>query len=1145
MTTKKGTDKYQKLTPIEHVLKRGAMYLSSLEIDLVETWIYNEDTENVEKKEIKYCPALYKIFDEIVSNTIDHAIRLQKEQNDNPDADIKQTKMIEVNIDKETGYIEVINNGQGIDIYKDEKHDMYIPEMLLGSLHSSTNYNDDEQRLSTGMNGLGASLVNIYSTEFHLETVDNKRKLKYSQVFSENMSIKTQPTISKYSKYPFTSIKFLPDYKRFKCEKLSDDMYQIFCRRVLDICCLTNENIKVFLNKKQLTIKSFEKYCELFLSKSKTQQVRYYEKINDNFEYMIAENDVNKDDDSQSVSSKDIKTINNSFQHITFINGINCMQGGKATDYTVNQFIRKFIDYAKGKKRKGIENIKSQYIKDNIFIFIKAIVPDAEFTSQSKENLSTPYSKFGFQINISDKAIEKLYKSHILDKLLSLNSDDNDKKLQKTDGKKVNRIYGIPQLDDANFAGGPKSIQCSLILTEGLSAKSLAIAGLSVIGRDYYGIYPLKGKVLNVDNASVDKIANNTEINDIKKIMGLQAGKDYTTKEDLATLRYGKIVLLMDMDVDGHHIKGLIFNMFYKLWPSLLEHHDFAFTILTPIVKVKKGKQSISFYNQNDYNKWCLDNNNGNGWDIKYYKGLGTSTSQEAKEYFKDMNRVDYKLADKKECFGAIDLAFNSDRKDDRKEWIKTYNRDAIIKYNKGQTIVSYDTFINKELIHFSVYNVERSIPNICDGLKISTRKILYSCFKKNLVKDIKVAQLAGYVSENSAYHHGEVSLQEAIIGMAQDYVGSNNINLLEPNGQFGTRQSNGNDAASSRYIYTQLMPITQKLFNKQDLNILEYKNDDGLQVEPYYYLPIIPMVLINGAIGIGTGYSTFIPCFNPKDIVQAIKYLLEDNYKEFNKIEFVPYYRGFKGTIEKEEKNSKISYKTYGIFKKIFANKILITELPIGISIDQYKEFLDDLIVKKSKILKNYVNNSTEKDVKFELEFYPNILNDEYIDKIYKEFKLVNDKLKFSNMNLLNENGTISSFDNIHDIIRHFYNIRYDGYIKRKEYILNDLKEKIKYMNAKAQFIMDIIDKKLIVANNKKDNIIAYLEKHKYPKKDDNYNYLIMMPIIQQTIEKKDELLNAVNDLKMEIKNLEDKTPNDLWNDDINDFIAYYDKNY
>ena len=184
-------------------------------------------------------------------------------------------------------------------------------------------------------------------------------------------------------------------------------------------------------------------------------------------------------------------------------------------------------------------------------------------------------------------------------------------------------------------------------------------------------------------------------------------------------------------------------------------------------------------------------------------------------------------------------------------------NEPPILDTNSNK--VSHKDFINKEMIHFSIYDCERSIPNLMDGLKTSLRKILYSSFKKNLTTEIKVAQFSGYVSEQSGYHHGEASLNGAIVGMAQDYVGSNNINLLLPNGQFGTRLQGGKDSASERYIFTQLNQITRYIYRKEDDPVLEYLEDDGDPVEPRYYVPIVPMVLVNGGKGIGTGFSTDI----------------------------------------------------------------------------------------------------------------------------------------------------------------------------------------------------------------------------------------------------------------------------------------------
>ena len=260
---------------------------------------------------------------------------------------------------------------------------------------------------------------------------------------------------------------------------------------------------------------------------------------------------------------------------------------------------------------------------------------------------------------------------------------------------------------------------------------------------------------------------------------------------------------------------------------------------------------------------------------IKYYKGLGTSTPKEGKEYFRDFKMVIYHYDEFSET--TLDLAFNKERPDDRKVWLAGYDENLIL--DIGQSRVSFTDFVNKDLIHFSNYDNIRSIPSMCDGLKPSQRKILYCCFKRNLTKEIKVAQLSGYVSENGAYHHGEASLQGAIIGMAQNFVGSNNINLLHPEGQFGSRGMGGKDSAAPRYIFTYLESLTHVLFNKLDNQLYDYNTDDGEKIEPKYYLPIIPMVLVNGSEGIGTGWSSFIPQFNPTDIIKNIHKIIQYLY--------------------------------------------------------------------------------------------------------------------------------------------------------------------------------------------------------------------------------------------------------------------------
>ena len=281
----------------------------------------------------------------------------------------------------------------------------------------------------------------------------------------------------------------------------------------------------------------------------------------------------------------------------------------------------------------------------------------------------------------------------------------------------------------------------------------------------------------------------------------------------------------------------------------------------------------------------------------------------------------------------SIVLAFDKRFADNRKKWLSTYDRNNIIEHS--QKSITYSEFIDKELIHFSNYDNERSIPNICDGLKPSQRKVLFDSLKKNLLKEIKVSQLSGYISEQSSYHHGENYLQGTIISMAHNFIGSNNINLLNPNGQFGTRLLGGKDSASPRYIFTNLNHLTKLIFHPDDLPLLDYLNDDGFKIEPKYYVPIIPMILVNGCEGIGTGFSTKIPCYNPIQIVDNLKRMMRGEDIE----EMSPWYRGYNGNIIKLNDKTFISR---GKYTFVDTNTVVIDELPIGIWTDTYKELLE-----------------------------------------------------------------------------------------------------------------------------------------------------------------------------------------------------------
>jgi DNA topoisomerase-2 len=579
---------------------------------------------------------------------------------------------------------------------------------------------------------------------------------------------------------------------------------------------------------------------------------------------------------------------------------------------------------------------------------------------------------------------------------------EQSKELKKNDGAKRSRLLGIPKLDDANDAGTKNSQDCTLILTEGDSAKALAISGLSVVGRDRYGVFPLRGKLLNVRDATHQQIMNNAEINYIKQILGLQHGKSYT---DSKTLRYGHLMIMTDQDHDGSHIKGLLINFLHHFFPSLLKVPGFLVEFITPIIKVTKGKQVHAFYTLPEYDNW-KEANGGNtkGWLIKYYKGLGTSTAAEAKQYFADLAFHRKGFCWETDGDGnLIEMAFSKKKVDERKRWLRSFTQGTFLDHSVSE--VKYSDFINHELILFSLADLQRSIPGLLDGFKPGQRKILFSAFKRKLRTDLKVAQLAGYVAEHSAYHHGEASLMSTIVGLAQDFCGSNNINVFMPSGQFGTRIMGGKDHASPRYIFTRLAPLTRVLFPESDDQLLTYLDDDGQRIEPESYLPILPMVLVNGAEGIGTGWSTSIPNFNPRDIVANLRHMLAGEETQ----PMHPWYRGFNGSIVPADKGQ--SYQVSGIITQLDDTTLRITELPVRKWTQDYKEFLEGMVKPEAKdavpFILDYKEHHTDVSVNFEVTLSEANMKVALAEGLHKKFKL-STTMSTTNMHLFNKDGVI-----------------------------------------------------------------------------------------------------------------------------------------
>ena len=1135
-------NKYKKEKLENHIYEHPDTYVGGCDLIEENLPVWDRQENKIDYRSGELIPAIYKIFDEILVNSRDQIIRIneRKLKEDIPVTTLKIT------INPETNEISVYNDGTGVDVAQHpteldkDGNKIWIPALIFGELLTSINYDKNEKKIVGGKNGYGAKLTNIFSSQFELKTVDHIRGKKYVQKYKNNMKIKEEPIITNSKSKPFTKVSWITDFKRFGIEKYSDYMIDLMYRRVYDIAGVSDKNISVYLNDKKIKINNFMDYSRLYLSNSESL---IYEKIDDRWTIAVSTSNTDK------------------FEQISFVNGIATFKGGKHVDYICKLLIGGIKGYILKKHKKTIQE---NYIKNYLRVFIDSVIENPSFDSQTKERLISTPSKFGSKPELTDKYLKTICeKTDIVDKVLQYTEFKLNKENKKTDGTKKSKLRDIPKLDDANWAGTKKSDECILILTEGDSAKSMAVAGLSVVGRDKYGVFPLKGKVMNVKDAKNSQVMNNVEITNLKKIIGLEANKIY---KNTKSLRYGKIMIMTDQDHDGSHIKGLVINVFHTMWPSLLDL-NFITSMITPIIKATKGKNSNSFYTIKDYSDWKGKTSNSNKWSIKYYKGLGTSTAVEAREYFKDIKMNNYLFNENTDA--SMNLAFNKKLSDLRKTWLYNYEEENILDHNK--TEVPINDFINKELIHFSNADTLRSIGQLADGLKIGQRKIMYSCFERKLYKEIRVAQLAGYVSEKAAYHHGEMSLQGTIIGMAQDYVGSNNINLLMPNGQFGTRIMGGNDAASSRYIHTELNKIVDTLYPSSDFPLLEYNNDDGILVEPKYYVPIIPMILVNGMNGIGTGFSTMIPKFNPIQIVENIMNKLTG--KPYN--EMKPWYDGFKGTIIKINDTAFMSKGKYDI---ISPTSIKITELPIGKWTDDYKKFLDSLLPeeKKKKSKENeehknkkgkkniidYINNSTDKEVNFTIIVPIGFIHGlqwsekDNVDGIEEYFKLYTTKgLSLSNIHLYN-NGKIHKYLNINDIIDSFYELRYDLYVKRKKYQLDNLMNNLVILESKKRFISSVIDETIIINKRKKEDIIKELidseyiqvENGKVSKNDtktttNKYDYLIRMSIYSFTEEELVKLDTDIGKLKYQYDELNNKTIEYIWTEECNAFMKQYKK--
>lgn len=677
--------------------------------------------------------------------------------------------------------------------------------------------------------------------------------------------------------------------------------------------------------------------------------------------------------------------------------------------------------------------------------------------------------------------------------------------------------------------------------------------------------------------------AQNTNMGDIPEIctfmeiVGLRYDYNYSTESQRKTLRYGKVMLLTDQNVEGSNFKGLVIYFIYSNWPQLLRL-PFLEEFITPVVKARKGDISLEFYSFDEFEEWKCKAIDSRDYDMRHYIGLGTNTLKEVKEYFVAMesHRVTFKYNGLEDDLNLI-KAFDKDAIEQRRKWLtshmnkyrrwKTYGMQDTDLYSVKKKELTFSDFINSEYVFFANFDNCRSIPSVTDGLTPGQRKVLYTCIRRKYEFHVKVVQLACAVAETAAYYEGELTICKIIYSMAQNYLGSNNINLLIPIGQFGTRLMDGKDCADYHSTYTMMSKLARMIFHPHDDPLLLYNTiHDGQKIEPDYYLPVIPMLLVNGYESTGTGWSTNIPKHDPHQLIRSIRNMINGNVPEV----LVPHYQNYRGRIVADRTDCFISF---GCVAILDGDKIEITELPIGVSTTSYKENVLDKLIHgcgtTEPIITDFKEFHTDATVRFVITLVPGELEKlrKEIGGLHRRFKLYG-IFKTDNMHAFDSNNMLRRYVNTNEILREFYHIRSKCYTRRREYLEKKLAAEVDKLTNQAKFIRERTSNKIEIGNrNRKDVIDTLVERGYQPdpvekwkrengieindndiqivvqhynfwkkKKIDvmDYDYLLDMPIRMLITECEEELTRKRDRLASELSALKTKSANDLWLSDL-----------
>ena len=1161
------TDHYKQLSIREHVYQRPNMYAGSADRVPSQQWVFEdvagEGADGVgssraplHRATVEMPQAMAQVILEVIANAGDNVARSRRRGLDPGVIEIRMTER----------ELTVINGGAPIPLTK-HSSGLWNPTLIFSVPLTSSNY--EGTRTEGGMNGYGAKLTNIFSSRFEVVVGDAERRRQFQQVWTDNMRRSTEPVVAEYEGPNFVRVQFVLDFQRFGYPEARFEPadYALVYRQALD-CALTSGTTVVF-NGRRLTV-DLPNYARCLFPPG-AEFPRALEVQTGALRAVV-------------VDTPDAG------QQLSFVNGIPTPDGGVHVDAVHEEFKRALLKHLDGALKQANERLRKingrkvsvslEEVRHHLTVVVVAQLKDPQYEGQMKSRVAGP--KVKCPLSADQKAQLKSWS--VVDRLVKMLESKVGHLIPKT-ARKSKYLKGDVKCEDANWAGSAKSEECLLCLVEGLSASAypsrLFEHRLGANFRDRVGILPLQGKLLNTMNTEEVVTLNNKVIKRINTVMGLDPTLDYRQPEDLKRLRYGYLLILSDADVDGKHITGLVVNYLLTRFPGLAEHGRLL-SRRTPIVRVvhRRTKAATKFYTLQQFTDWRRTADTSLYYPPEYFKGLASSSPGEIASDAQDETDFVFRLDEASEQF--LRLAFDDRLADQRKEWIQAY--DPTTQTPSLAREVSVSQFINTELIEFSLDDLRRSIPSEVDGLKVSQRKILEAAFRhwgsksgsrllQSELGRYKTGQMANYASEQTNYVHGEKCLATTLAKMAQVFVGTNNLPLFQLDSEFGTRNQGGKDAGDARYTYTRPMPYLEQLFPKVDFPLLDQQYDENRRIEPKFFLPIVPLHVINGALGIGTGHSCFIPKYHPVQVIDW--YLQRLRGRPLPRLK--PWYRGFTGTVEligdqlpepdlelnegtedvvgdaegagsgandvgsgadearvddpeleaaAEARLAKLPsrpgyarFLTVGTFSVDGRGTITITELPVGRWSNDYYRWLLDLRTKK--MVRDVVNRCTAEKVRFELKGFAKKPTPQSL-RLTRSYPM-------SNMVLLDPDYRPVHFPSIDQLLERFANLRLGYYARRREYLLSGLRDRLGELASRRRFIAAKLSGQLVLENRTRDEVRADLVRLGLEEK-----WLTTVKLYQLTREGLADLDAELAKVEAEIQGLESTSPIDLWLTDL-----------